>query len=377
VNVCGASAEGVCAGVTGGDGSASSCGCGKRCARGRAFTLPAHVRMPESLHPMEVPLFGDRAGGEAGGDEATGEQAQRVRQAFGERWEEKHTRLANLHQRTSGVRPPAGFCYRVLPCLVKTGDSLLQEQFAIQLIKMFQDVFDASRLPLELHAYAVVATAPEAGLVQLVTNAASIDSLKRRNPMHNSLIDLFDLIYGSRVSRAHKRATRNFTHSAAAWAVVCYLLQIKDRHNGNIMLHADGHLVHIDFGFLLSNSPGGNMNFETAPFKLTGEHVQLMGGIRSATFSKFRELVIKGFLAARKHADKILMLAELTFEGAGRDMPCFGAGRDALEALRSRFQLKLTRWQCARFVNDMINKSLDHWTTTCYDKYQRCWLGIL
>ena len=29
------------------------------------------------------------------------------------------------------------------------------------------------------------------------------------------------------------------------------------------------------------------------------------------------------------------------------------------------------------FVDDMINRSLDHWTTTCYDKYQRCWLGIL
>ena len=40
--------------------------------------------------------------------------------------------------------------------------------------------------------------------------------------------------------------------SVAAWAVACYLLQIKDRHNGNILLHARGHVVHIDFGYLLS-----------------------------------------------------------------------------------------------------------------------------
>lgn len=36
-----------------------------------------------------------------------------------------------------------------------------------------------------------------------------------------------------------------------------------------------GHLVHIDFGFMLSNSPGG-VSFEAAPFKLTRELLQVM-----------------------------------------------------------------------------------------------------
>ena len=61
----------------------------------------------------------------------------------------------------------------------------------------------------------------------------------------------------------------------AAYSIVCYLLQIKDRHNGNILMDDVGHIIHIDFGFMLSNSPGG-VNFEAAPFKLTRELLEVL-----------------------------------------------------------------------------------------------------
>ena len=127
--------------------------------------------------------------------------------------------------------------------------------------------------------------------------------------------------YGDPSAAKFVRAQRNFAKSLAGmslagaqtqflprvigYSLVTYFLQIKDRHNRNILLDRDGHLIHIDFGFMLSNSPG-NIGFEAAPFKLPLEYIEVLGGIESAAFREFKKLFKEGFEAARKHCDRIV-----------------------------------------------------------------------
>lgn len=130
--------------------------------------------------------------------------------------------------------------------------------------------------------------------------------------------------YGDPSTAKFVRAQRNFAKSLAGlfrsqhlnfyiqcstrfvgYSIVTYLLQIKDRHNGNILLDREGHLIHIDFGFMLSNSPG-NIGFEAAPFKLPPEYVEVLGGVDGESFLEFKRLFREGFEAARKHCDRII-----------------------------------------------------------------------
>jgi hypothetical protein len=94
--------------------------------------------------------------------------------------------------------------------------------------------------------------------------------------------------------------------SHCRYAIACYLLQAKDRHNGNILVDSLGHLVHIDFGFILEISPGGNLGFESAAFKLSHEMTQLLdpsGNRTSPEFHLFQEHCIRGYLAVSINAD--------------------------------------------------------------------------
>lgn len=97
----------------------------------------------------------------------------------------------------------------------------------------------------------------------------------------------------------------NFIQSLAGYSLIQYLFQIKDRHNNNILVDTQGHIIHIDFSFIISSSPG-NMNFEKAPFKLTEDYIELMEGKDSDIFAHFRLLFFLGLKFLPKYKKEIM-----------------------------------------------------------------------
>ena len=144
--------------------------------------------------------------------------------------------------------------WRLVPIIVKSFDDLRQEQMVSQIIAAMANILKESGCPVYVRAYDIIATQLKGtgGLIEAVPDTVSIDSLKRRDPSFTTLDDFFIRHFGKGIksSQGYKKARRNFVSSMAGYAVVCYLLQIKDRHNGNILLDNEGHIVHIDWGFV-------------------------------------------------------------------------------------------------------------------------------
>ncbi|KAL8020857.1 putative protein kinase-like domain superfamily, phosphatidylinositol kinase [Plasmopara halstedii] len=309
-------------------------------------------------------------------DEENGEihqlgESKTPKVVFREYWQDKEARI----RRDSPFGDHPG--WRLLSVIVKSNDDLRQEQFAAQLIAQCDRIFREYSLPLSLRPYNVIATSAKTGLIEAVPDTVSLDSLKRNDSRYTSLLDFYIRLHGDKDSRRFARAQQNFVESLAAYSIVCYVFQIKDRHNGNILVDADGHVIHIDFGFLLTNSPGSNWNFERAPFKLTDEFVELMGGPSSVTFRYFRSLCIRAYLALRRNMDQLVLLVEMMLVG-NADLPCFAGGKKAvIEGLRMRLKPGARTSACQVFVNQLIDQSINNWRTRWYDKYQRACLGIL
>ena len=144
-------------------------------------------------------------------------------------------------------------------------------------------------------------------------------------------------------------------------------MNLKDRHNGNILLDCDGHIIHIDFGFFLTNSPG-KLNMESAPFKLTKEMIELMGGYDGEMFNYFKILMYQGFLVLRKYAGELILLIQMMLPN--KSLPCFYDPVRAVQEFRARFCLDLNDEACLDMIKELIRASAENWRTDQYDLYQ-------
>ena len=260
--------------------------------------------------------------------------------------------------------------YRVKCFIAKANDDMIQEMFALQLIKKFEEIF--GNVGVFVKSYEVIITSQTSGLIEFLNNSNSIDGILKTIPKEWDLNTFYRTFFRG---EKFKRAQENFANSLAGFCLLSYYLDIKDRHNGNIMINSEGRIMHIDFGFLLGTSPK-NLGFERAQFKLVKSYVDILDGFEGKMFKKFKEQMVKGLIESKKHFQIISTMIKIMSHS---NLPCLAGQNidDVIKNLHKKFLFAYSKEQVEKYVDEMINNNYENFWTKKYDQFQYWTNGIL
>lgn len=315
----------------------------------------------------------DGAGGAAAGGAAAPAKTPRGRRRLRVRRLRLRKRSTEAHSTDSEAGEHSGApAADSAACIFKVYDDTRQDALALQGLKLMAKSWEEQRVAVLTHAYNVVpmrigSERAAGGVLEVVPDARSMDDIGKSGSA--SLWEYFCQRFGGVHAPRFQEATEKFQASQAAYAIFCLLMWVKDRHNGNILITGDGQLVHIDFGFLLGISPGGNLGFETAPFKFTKEMIDLLGGMRSEGMLEFTALVCRSLLAmSTTDGGRALEVAINGMADSGLEAFHFSW---TLQAVRQRLRWGDAPTAIASFMADRVQDAAAARATVMYDGIQK------
>lgn len=325
---------------------------------------------------------------------------------FGIPWDEK----------CRGIRDASPYGHvkgwRLASFIMKAGEDIRREALVMQIISKLRLWFEAE-IPEKhrpfMRPYTIMSVGGDAGLVECLSDAKSIDEVKKQTDGFISLKNYFERAYGPpsqdrqpngfgppyqqqsnyerpqssnfpTESLSFEKAQDNFLRSLVGYSLVCYILQIKDRHSANILLDREGHIMHIDFGFVLGDTPKmGKVPIfnEKAPFKLNTEFWEVLGGWNidcgglGARFCKMFELA---FASASAHVEEIASLVEATMLLLN---PNPRTAQLLANGVRNRLRMRGPPGSPVqqKFVMELVSSALRDWGTSTYDWMQQIMNG--
>jgi phosphatidylinositol 4-kinase A len=290
--------------------------------------------------------------------------------------------------------------WRLASFILKAGEDIRREALVMQVISSLNSWFKSDipeSLRPKMRPYTIMCVGGDAGLLECLSDAKSVDEVKKKTDGFTTLREYFERAYGPPQSQganlqqqlnsdssqgpnysgiSFETAQDNFLRSLVGYSLVCYILQIKDRHNANILMDREGHIMHIDFGYVLGDTPKmGKVPIfsERAPFKLSMEFWEVLGGWnynRGGLGVKFCKMFEKAFACASSHSDEIVSLVEAALMNLTRN---HNTAKTLANGIRHRLRMRGPPESVEQktFVMELVNTALTCWSTTTYDWLQK------
>ncbi|CAD8209104.1 unnamed protein product [Paramecium octaurelia] len=252
--------------------------------------------------------------------------------------------------------------HEVRQIIIKGGDDLRSELLIMQMMRKINEIFKQKKYNLYLRPYDIILTSPNSGILEFIPNTVSIDKIKREH-QGISLRKFYEMNFDN-----FQEAQKNFAESLAAYSLICYLFQLKDRHNGNILIDNQGHIIHIDFGFVLTLTPG-NIGFESAPFKLISEYEELLNGKDSDMFMYYKVMIYSGLAILQENITELITFVKLiNFSPNHNLLNCLE--NFSINEFKKRFYEDVDQKKLFEVADNLIKQSSNSVKTMLYDYFQ-------
>jgi len=166
---------------------------------------------------------------------------------------------------------------QIVACLIKILQNKLVSQSRKGRIEKFK----------EIPTYDIVVIKNDVGIIEYVDNSKTLRNISMDGyTLHNYILEHNENIH-------LKEIKNRIITSLAISSSISYILGLGDRHLDNIMMNKMGQIFHIDYCHIMEN-PKTNILGEPV-IKITREMMDLLGGVNSKYYIKFKNYILAVF----------------------------------------------------------------------------------
>ena len=147
--------------------------------------------------------------------------------------------------------------------------------------------------------YKIIMLTNELGIIEFLDDCWTLKSISlKKYTLQNFILDNNK---DEKISNIKER----FAKSLAISSCLSFILGLGDRHSSNIMLSKKGHIIHIDYGYILEN-PIHSTILNHPVIRISNEMIDFLGGINGDYYQLFKQYIINVFDIMRLYSDIII-----------------------------------------------------------------------
>jgi len=187
--------------------------------------------------------------------------------------------------------------------ILKSEKGLRKEQIVSQLITILQEklIGQMKRGRIdefeEIPTYRILMITNEIGIIEYLNNCLTLKNITQKG------YTLQNYILENNGDEKIGVLKERFAKSLAISSCMSYILGLGDRHTGNIMISNEGHIIHIDYGYILEN-PIHSTIF-TPIIRISSDMIDFLGGMQGNYYEIFKTYIINVYDILRLYSDII------------------------------------------------------------------------